>query len=428
MELAEHRPTAAPRHLRILDSAVTPADDGSLDTVDVEIVVPVYNEAAHLEHSIVTLRTFLDETFPFSALVTIVDNGSTDGTALVAEHLAASLPGVAARSLSRKGRGYALRTAWWDSTARVVAYMDVDLSTSLTALLPLVAPLLSGHGEVSIGTRLAHGARVVRGPKRELISRTYNLMLRVLLRSRISDAQCGFKALTRQAAHDILPLVDDNEWFFDTELLVTAERLGLRVSEVPVDWVDDPDSRVDVVSTAAADLRGMWRLAGRHARARVRRQRFPDQDTFVQATTDQLLSFAGVGLLSTLSYLFLFAATRPLLGPIGSNALALALCTLVNTSIHRALADRAVVHGPASARPRFAAAATGLFAISAGLTTAALIICGLTVGSSLTAELISVTLANGLAAFVRFAVLRAWVFRPADRRPAPPVAVAVAHD
>ena len=198
--------------------------------------------------------------------------------------------------------------------------MDVDLSTSLSALLPLVAPLLSGHGEVRIGTRLAHGSRVVRGPERELISRTYNLILRVLLRSRISDAQCGFKALTRQAAQEILPLVDDNEWFFDTELLVTAERLGLRVSEVPVDWVDDPDSRVDVMSTAAADLRGIWRLAGRGARARVRRQRFPDPGTFVQATADQLFSFAGVGLLSTLSYLFLFAATRPLLGPIGANA------------------------------------------------------------------------------------------------------------
>jgi putative flippase GtrA len=293
--------------------------------------------------------------------------------------------------------------------------MDVDLSTSLSALLPLVAPLLSGHGEVSIGTRLARGSRVVRGPKRELISRTYNIMLRVLLRSRISDAQCGFKALLRESALDLLPLVDDNEWFFDTELLVTAERLGLRVSEVPVDWVDDPDSRVDVVSTAAADLRGMWRLAGRAARARVRRQRFPDHDTFAQATADQLLSFAGVGVLSTLSYLFLFAATRPVLGPIGSNALALALCTLVNTSIHRTLAGRATGQRSASARPRFAAAAAGLFALSAGVTTTALVICGLTVGSSLTAELIAVTLANGAAAIVRFAVLRAWVFRPNQR-------------
>jgi putative flippase GtrA len=294
--------------------------------------------------------------------------------------------------------------------------MDVDLSTSLTALLPLVAPLLSGHGEVSIGTRLARDSRVVRGPKRELISRTYNLLLRLVLRSRISDAQCGFKAMDRRAAQNILPLVDDNEWFFDTELLVTAERMGLRVSEVPVDWVDDLDSRVDVVSTALADLRGIWRLAKPAARAKVRRQR---EDTFSQATANQLFSFAGVGLLSTLSYLFLFATTRPALGPLGSNLVALAVCTVVNTAMHRALAERAQLdQRHASGRPRFAAAAAGLFAISAVVTTAALVICGLIAGSSLTAELLSVTLANGLAAIVRFAVLRAWVFRPDQGPPA----------
>ena len=162
--------------------------------------------------------------------------------------------------LPRKGRGYALRAAWSTSQAPVVAYMDVDLSTSLPALLPLVAPLLSGHRDVAIGSRLARGAHVVRGPKRELISRAYNLLLKLTLRGRFSDAQCGFKALRREAAERLLPLVQDNEWFFDTELLVTAERLGLRIGEVPVDWVDDPDSRVDIVATAADDLRGVWRL------------------------------------------------------------------------------------------------------------------------------------------------------------------------
>ena len=178
----------------------------------------------------------------------------------MAHQLAATMRGVAAMHLPRKGRGYALRAAWSTSAAPVVAYMDVDLSTSLPALLPLVAPLLSGHRDVSIGSRLAPGAHVVRGPKRELISRSYNLLLKLTLQGRFSDAQCGFKALRRDAAVKLLPLVEDNEWFFDTELLVTAERLGLRIGEVPVDWVDDPDSRVHIVSTAADDLRGVWRM------------------------------------------------------------------------------------------------------------------------------------------------------------------------
>ncbi len=149
--------------------------------LDVEIVVPVYNEAAQLTERITALRRYLDDSFPFRALITVVDNASTDDTDKVARQLAATMRGVAAMHLPRKGRGYALRAAWSTSEAPVVAYMDVDLSTSLSALLPLVAPLLSGHRDVTIGSRLAPGAHVVRGPKRELISRAYNLLLRLTL-------------------------------------------------------------------------------------------------------------------------------------------------------------------------------------------------------------------------------------------------------
>ncbi len=240
--------------------------------MDVEIVVPVYNEAAQLVERITALRTFLDESFPLRAVVTIVDNASVDETAQVAAQLASRMPGVAAMHLPRKGRGYALREAWSTSDAPIVAYMDVDLSTSLTGLLPLVAPLLSGHCDVAIGSRLAQGALVVRGPKREIISRTYNLLLQLTLRGRFSDAECGFKALRRDAAEMLLPLVEDNQWFFDTELLVTAERMGLRIGEVPVHWVDDPDSRVNIIKTAADDLRGIYRLLT-HRPAGVRRIR-----------------------------------------------------------------------------------------------------------------------------------------------------------
>ena len=377
--------------------------------LDVEIVIPVYNEAEHLADRITELRRFLDESFPFRALVTVVDNASTDSTFLLATQLAETVPGVAAIHLPRKGRGYALRSAWSTSTAPVVAYMDVDLSTSLSALLPLVAPLLSGQRDVAIGTRLARGAHVVRGPKRELISRGYNLLLKLFLRGRFSDAQCGFKALRRESALQLLPLVKDDEWFFDTELLVTAERLGLRISEVPVDWVDDPDSRVQILRTALDDLRGVWRISHGQARRLAHRSDPGRGSAIDQVAADQLLRFAGVGAISTLGYLFLFIAWRPIVGSFGSNALALAICTLFNTAVHKELARN--MQGPAHQR-RFAGVAVGLFAISLALTTLALAAAHALSATSLLIALIAVTVGNAAAAFLRFAILRAWVFRP----------------
>jgi glycosyltransferase involved in cell wall biosynthesis len=226
---------------------------------DVEIVIPVYNEEDDLAPSVVRLHQHL-ASFPFSWRITIADNASTDATWRIASALAGSVAGVRAVHLAEKGRGRALRAVWEASDAAVVAYMDVDLSTDLNALLPLVAPLLSGHSDVAIGSRLAHGSRVTRGTRREVISRSYNLILHLTLRARFSDAQCGFKAVRSDCARGLLPLVEDTGWFFDTELLVLAERAGLRIHEVPVDWIDDPDSRVDIVSTALADLRGIARL------------------------------------------------------------------------------------------------------------------------------------------------------------------------
>jgi glycosyltransferase involved in cell wall biosynthesis len=228
--------------------------------LDVEIVIPVHNERLALEGSVRMLHGYLSATFPFSWQITIVDNASTDGTLQVARRLMYELPSVGAMHLPAKGRGRALRTAWSVSRAEVLAYMDVDLSTGLNALLPLVAPLLSGHSDLAIGTRLHRGARVMRTRRRELISRCYNRLLRLALRARFSDAQCGFKAIRAAAAGELLPLVQDEEWFFDTELLVLAQRRGLRIHEVPVDWVQDGDSRVEIVPTALADLRGVARL------------------------------------------------------------------------------------------------------------------------------------------------------------------------
>jgi glycosyltransferase involved in cell wall biosynthesis len=237
--------------------------------ITVEIVVPVYNEEAQLEDSVRRLHAYLSEQFPLSWLITIADNASTDRTWTIARRLSHEVGGVRAVHLGQKGRGRALRAVWSRSGALVVAYMDVDLSTDLDALLPLVAPLVSGHSDLAIGTRLSPHSRVVRGPKREVISRSYNMILKVTLHSGFSDAQCGFKAARTAVAKALLPMVEDDGWFFDTELLVLAERNRMRIHEVPVDWVEDPDSRVALVSTAAADLRGIWRLLGRIRRGRA---------------------------------------------------------------------------------------------------------------------------------------------------------------
>jgi glycosyltransferase involved in cell wall biosynthesis len=238
----------------------TPSVQPSQETVDIDVVVPIYNEESDLERSVRRLHRFLSEYIPYRFRVTIADNASTDDSWTIALRLQQELPNLRAFHLDAKGRGRALHQVWSQSDATVVAYMDVDLSTDLNAFLPLVAPLLSGHSDVAIGTRLGNGARVVRSLKREVISRTYNAILRVALHAKFSDAQCGFKAMRSECARSLLPYVDDTQWFFDTELLVLAQRTHLRLHEVPVDWVEDPNTNVHITSTAIADLRGIVRL------------------------------------------------------------------------------------------------------------------------------------------------------------------------
>jgi glycosyltransferase involved in cell wall biosynthesis len=248
------------RDLASMSSAAPALEPGVWPPL-VDVTIPVYNEERALGPAVRRLHSYLSREFPFTARITIADNASTDGTPAEALRLARELPDVRLLRLNEKGRGRALAAAWLTSDARVVAYMDVDLSTDLSALLPLVAPIISGHSEVAIGSRLARGARVVRSAKRELISRSYNLLLRLALGVRVKDAQCGFKAMSACAARKLVPEVQNRNWFFDTELLVRAQRAGMRVHEVPVDWVEDADSRVELVATAWEDLLGVWRLA-----------------------------------------------------------------------------------------------------------------------------------------------------------------------
>ncbi|MFG3687273.1 glycosyltransferase [Micromonospora sp. NPDC047740] len=316
-------------------------------TAVLDVVVPVYNEETDLGPCVRRLHAHLSTHFPYPFRITVADNASADGTLAVAETLAAELPGVSVLHLDAKGRGRALRAAWSASPAPVLAYLDVDLSTDLAALLPLVAPLISGHSDLAIGTRLARTSRVVRGAKREVISRGYNLLLRGTLAARFSDAQCGFKAIRADVAARLLPLVQDTGWFFDTELLVLAQRAGLRIHEVPVDWVDDPDSRVDIVATALADLRGIGRLGralvtGALPLAELREQlgRAPLHQPPAQVPVGlprQLVRFAAVGVASTLAYLLLFVLARGPLGAQPANLLALLLTAVANTAANRRL-------------------------------------------------------------------------------------------
>jgi glycosyltransferase involved in cell wall biosynthesis len=236
------------------------ADVPDASQVSVEIVIPVYNEEHVLRQSIETLRAYLIHYFPYQWQITVADNASTDGTWRLAQQLGAEDGRVHALHLDQKGRGRALRTAWLASDADVVSYMDVDLSTNLESFLPLVAPIITGHSDLAIGSRLLRGAMVTRQWKREIISRCYNLMIKTLCRNRFSDAQCGFKAIRRSDAHALLPLVENQEWFFDTELLLLAEERGLRIYEVPVVWVEDLDSRVNISKTATEDIKGLLRV------------------------------------------------------------------------------------------------------------------------------------------------------------------------
>jgi putative flippase GtrA len=394
----------------LLDDSLLAAAAGARATA-VEIVVPVYNEAGELAPSIERLHAYLSRDFPLSWQVTIADNASTDDTWAIACELACRLRGVRAVHVDRKGRGRALREVWSASTARVVAYMDVDLSTRLDALLPLVAPLLSGHSDVAIGTRLARGSRVVRGPKREAISRTYNLLLRTTMRSGFSDAQCGFKAVRADVARELLPMVEDQEWFFDTELLLLAEHNGLRIHEIPVDWVDDADSRVDVVGTATADLRGIWRVARSFAggHGSLARTSASDQtESFDDALGSQLVRFASIGAVSTVVFGALLVLLWSPLGAYGADVVALVLCSLANTAANRRLTF--ALRGRAS-RVRHYVAGLSLAALPLVLnlvTLAALRVAGV---ATLTHALVWLTVANALATIVRFVLLRRWVFR-----------------
>jgi glycosyltransferase involved in cell wall biosynthesis len=371
-------------------NSATPLPSPALSVVPaapaVDVVVPVHNEEAVLAASIRRLHDYLTEELAVSWRIVIADNASSDATLRVAMALAEDLPNVELLALTDKGRGRALRAAWERSDAEVVCYMDVDLSTDLRALPPLLAPLFSGHSDVAIGSRLAPGSRVVRGAKRELISRAYNRLLRTILGARFSDAQCGFKAIRGDAARRLLPFVQDQGWFFDTELLVLAQREGMRIHEVPVDWIEDPDSRVDIVSTALGDLRGIGRLL----------------------TETRLTRFLAIGVVSTVAYALLYLLLRGYVGPEAANALALAVTAVANTHANRRLTFG--IRGRHELVRQHAAGAV-VYVLTLGLTTGALaVLHGLDPSPARAVELIVLVAASVCATVTRYMALRSWVF------------------
>ena len=362
----------------------------------VNIVLPVFNEAADLATSLDRLRAYLTARFPFTWLITIADNASTDGTAEIAAELGRRFPDVEFLHLDQKGRGRALRTTWAQSASPVVAYMDIDLSTDLDALLPMVAPLASGHSDIAIGSRLLAGASVARGPKRELISRCYNLMLRAMFATQVRDMQCGFKAARTEVVRELLPAVEDQGWFFDTELLLLAERNGLRIHQVPVDWVDDPDSRVNIGQTVRDDLRGALRIAwtfatgGGHV-ALTHPRAAPDDDF-----GRRLVTFGAIGVVSTVASLLIFLALRATIGAIAANAIAVTATAAANTWLNARFTDRAV-------RPRWRRA-TGISLSALALTSGALLVVG-SIGGGPIAEVAALCVTWAFASVLRFLLL-----------------------
>ncbi len=380
-------------------------------------MVPVRNEEHDLAPSIRRLVGYLRESFPFSARITIADNGSTDATWAIATRLARELPEVRAIHMELPGRGRALRAIWSESDAEVLAYMDVDLSTDLNALLPLVAPLLSGHSDLAIGTRLARGSRVIRGPKRELISRGYNMLLRTLMGARFSDAQCGFKAIRRNQARALLPLTQDTGWFFDTELLVLAERAGLRIHEIPVDWVDDLDSRVDIIATALADLRGMARLGVGFARGSIQ---VPQLRGPVLAGRRharnlplQIARFTVIGVASTIAYVVLFLLLRSIMSAQAANVVSLLVTAVANTAANRRLTFG--ISGRSNAARH---QVKGLITVGIGLAMTSGALAALAPAHpGRLAEVLVLIAANLAATVIRFGLFRYWVFGDPKRAP-----------
>ena len=413
-------PAQQPPFSEEADQVDLPLPPTPIPAVTVDIAIPVFNEERALPGCIEVLHEFLTERLPFEWVITIVDNASTDGTLLVAKRLAKQWPGVRVTYLEAQGKGNAVRAAWSNSRASVVAYMDVDLSTGLDALLPMVTSLAEGHSDIAIGSRLAPGARTVRGAKRELMSLGYNTLLRFTHGAQFRDAQCGFKAARADVIRPLLQRVEDNTWFFDTELLLLAEHNEMRVLEVPVDWVEDVDSRVNVAGTIGTNVKGLVRLGMAKLSGAADITELPPQNELKPTHPDamlpkkdvsrlrHLLLFCVVGFLATLMTLTLYTLFRSWWPPLAANLVAVTLSTLFNTEANRRFTFRDRSRPPTLVHVQ----SFIVFALYCGFTSGALLLLEAVAHQPPRwVELVVLIVASGFGTLGRFALLTTWVFR-----------------
>lgn len=228
----------------------------------VEITIPVYNEQQELKKNITHLAKFCEKNLnEYNWHITIADNASTDTTPTIASALSKQNQHMHLFRLEQKGRGRAIKVVWSQSNADYYVYMDLDLSTDLLHLPKILNALEKGN-DIAIGSRLKKGARVEgRTVIREITSRALNFFfIQLFFHTHFTDAQCGFKAVTKRVVLDLLPRIEDNGWFFDGELLIIGEKMGYKIYEEPVHWIDNPGSTVQLLSTITGDVKTMIRL------------------------------------------------------------------------------------------------------------------------------------------------------------------------
>jgi glycosyltransferase involved in cell wall biosynthesis len=229
----------------------------------VDVFIPVYNEEEALPQTMPQLREFLaGPDFPYDWKIVITDNASTDATPAVSRKLTEDYPGeIDYVRIERKGRGYALKQVWPASEADIVSYMDVDLSTGIEAFPKLIKAIAEDGYDLATGSRLMRKSKVTRSLKRRVLTFGYNTMIKGLFWTRFSDAQCGFKAVSREVARKVVPMIENNNWFWDTELLILAEKMGYRIKDVPVRWVEDTTTTVKIGGTVMEDVKGLIRMS-----------------------------------------------------------------------------------------------------------------------------------------------------------------------
>jgi len=232
------------------------------ENIKIDIVIPAYNEEQILEKNVDKLISFLKDNFGYKNYkVIIVDNGSTDNTFAISQKLEKRYSKVTCLHLNQKGRGNALKKVWLESEADVVSYMDADLSTDLEAIPELVNSIIIDGYDIAVGSRLLPTSRVKRSLLRKSLSYIYNILIKNIFGFKeLSDAQCGFKALNKKVIKNVLPEVKNQNWFFDTELLILAQKNGFKIKYIPINWKDRPKTRVKIMDTIFEDIAGIWNL------------------------------------------------------------------------------------------------------------------------------------------------------------------------